>query len=237
MNTNIRTLLASLSLVSFMLVPVFAVAQSADGSASVTATAGMNLPANLPCQAEMKAYMKKYGPAIGSMPTPGSLPTPGSVPMLPASMQGGMSASTSDNGSSASMSAEMNSSEGIALRNCLKNAPRPTGVMPSIKAMGTAGASADGSASASASMSASATGAEGSCPMLTRSLRKGSRGADVKALQSYLISVSLLADGSASGYFGSLTASAVESWQASHDISSTGSVGRMTRAALAKCDN
>ena len=84
----------------------------------------------------------------------------------------------------------------------------------------------------------------GSCPIITRTLRRGSRGADVRALQVYLISQGLLPDDSATSYFGLLTKGAVQEWQASHGIISSGStaatgwglVGLKTRAALANCN-
>ena len=81
------------------------------------------------------------------------------------------------------------------------------------------------------------------CPVLTRTLSRGSSGADVPALQNYLIRQSLLASGNNTGFFGSLTEAAVQRWQAQHSIVSTGSpattgygaVGPETRAALANC--
>jgi peptidoglycan hydrolase-like protein with peptidoglycan-binding domain len=60
----------------------------------------------------------------------------------------------------------------------------------------------------------------------TRDLTIGSTGADVSALQA-AIGVT-----PATGYFGSITAAAVRSYQASKGISATGFVGPLTRAAL-----
>jgi putative peptidoglycan binding protein len=83
-----------------------------------------------------------------------------------------------------------------------------------------------------------------SCPPLTRNLSFGSRGADVLSLQKYFINTGLLTADSATGYFGKFTQAAVQSWQRSHRIVSSGTpattgygaVGPRTRAALARCN-
>ena len=80
-----------------------------------------------------------------------------------------------------------------------------------------------------------------SCPTLARTLAFGARGADVSALQQFLISQSLLSSDSATGYFGNLTQAAVQKFQASKAIVSSGTpastgyglVGAKTRAAIA----
>lgn len=64
-----------------------------------------------------------------------------------------------------------------------------------------------------------------------RNLTVGSRGDDVKQLQSFLISKGYLG-GSATGYFGALTKAAVIKLQGEHKLPSTGYVGAMTRAVL-----
>jgi peptidoglycan hydrolase-like protein with peptidoglycan-binding domain len=64
---------------------------------------------------------------------------------------------------------------------------------------------------------------------------RGSTGADVMTLQIYLIAQGDLALGDDTGYFGSLTQAAVETWQSAHAISPVGIVGPLTRAALANC--
>ena len=82
--------------------------------------------------------------------------------------------------------------------------------------------------------------AQTSCPHLSRNLSFGSRGTDVIQLQQYLISQNILASDSAT-YFGRITESAVQQWQVSHGIVSSGSaattgygaVGPRTRAAIA----
>ena len=56
----------------------------------------------------------------------------------------------------------------------------------------------------------------GTCPILTRFLSRGSRGADVVLLQQYLIAQGDLAAGNDTGYFGPLTEAAVQQWQAAH---------------------
>lgn len=60
----------------------------------------------------------------------------------------------------------------------------------------------------------------------TRDLTVGSSGADVTSLQN------VLGVSPATGYFGSITKAAVQSYQASKGISTTGYVGPLTRAAL-----
>lgn len=81
------------------------------------------------------------------------------------------------------------------------------------------------------------------CPQISRTLSHGSRGSDVTALQQYFISIGVLGSSSATGYFGPLTEGAVQEWQASRGIVSSGSpattgwgvVGPRTRIALANC--
>ena len=70
--------------------------------------------------------------------------------------------------------------------------------------------------------------------MFTKTLKKGSTGADVSALQTLLVSKGLLTmpAGVAMGYYGNLTVSAVKAYQASKGISTVGQVGPATRAAL-----
>lgn len=83
-----------------------------------------------------------------------------------------------------------------------------------------------------------------SCPILSHNLARGSRNKDVLTLQTFLISQGMLADGSSTGYFGALTEHAVQLWQSSHSVVSSGtpsttgygSVGPRTRTALAKCN-
>jgi peptidoglycan hydrolase-like protein with peptidoglycan-binding domain len=66
----------------------------------------------------------------------------------------------------------------------------------------------------------------------------------VSTLQRYLISQSLLSADSATGYFGALTEKAVQTWQKQHNIVTKGTpsttgfgvVGKLTKAALARCN-
>jgi plastocyanin len=89
-----------------------------------------------------------------------------------------------------------------------------------------------GNASSNTSAAPAYTG--GSCPQIGRVLSLGSSGSDVSSLQQFL-GVS-----PATGYFGTLTQSAVESWQTSNNIISSGSpettgfgvVGPRTAAAI-----
>lgn len=82
---------------------------------------------------------------------------------------------------------------------------------------------------------ASVVGAQGY--QFSSNLTVGSTGADVVALQTWLIangySIPAIASGAASkGYFGSQTKSAVMAYQASRGIPNTGFVGPLTRGAL-----
>ncbi len=92
--------------------------------------------------------------------------------------------------------------------------------------------------------------APANCPTLARTLSKGARGADVSALQQFLIAQGLLSADSAtgfdgltpSGYFGVLTQGAVQKFQTSQGLVSFGTpattgygaVGPKTRAAIAQ---
>jgi peptidoglycan hydrolase-like protein with peptidoglycan-binding domain len=87
----------------------------------------------------------------------------------------------------------------------------------------------------------SATAVEAaSCPVISHTLVKESRGTEVLSLQNYLIEASLLSSDSATGYFGALTENAVKSWQSAHNVVSSGapattgygSVGPRTRMLL-----
>jgi len=87
---------------------------------------------------------------------------------------------------------------------------------------------------------AAAQTAPAACPTLTHTLSRGSRGAEVTALQQFLIAQGLLASDSATGYFGPLTQAAVQKFQSSQAIVSSGtpattgygSVGPKTRVAI-----
>jgi len=78
-------------------------------------------------------------------------------------------------------------------------------------------------------------------PLPSQTLARGSRGTEVSALQAWLISGGYLAAGNATGYFGPLTEAAVQRFQASHGVVSSGSpsttgygvVGPRTRTAIA----
>ncbi|MFZ2555473.1 MAG: peptidoglycan-binding domain-containing protein [Minisyncoccia bacterium] len=85
--------------------------------------------------------------------------------------------------------------------------------------------------------------ATGLCPDIPRLLSFGMNGADVGALQNFLISEGLLNADSATGFFGALTEAAVKTWQSAKAIITEGTpattgygvVGPKTRAALAAC--
>lgn len=80
-----------------------------------------------------------------------------------------------------------------------------------------------------------------SCAQISSTLSLGARGNDVLLLQAFLIQKGLLAQGSATGYYGAQTRSAVQQFQISQGIVSSGSeattgfgaVGMRTRAAIA----
>lgn len=72
-----------------------------------------------------------------------------------------------------------------------------------------------------------------SAEMLTRQLQLGMSGADVSTLQIFLAKdATIYPQGTISGYFGSLTKSAVSNFQARNGISSIGRVGPATLAAI-----
>lgn len=86
------------------------------------------------------------------------------------------------------------------------------------------------------------THASSVCPQLSRALRMGMSGEDVSALQTFLASDrGVYPEGTVSGYFGTLTQSAVQRFQAKHGIVNSGSpdstgfgvVGPATRATIA----
>jgi peptidoglycan hydrolase-like protein with peptidoglycan-binding domain len=73
--------------------------------------------------------------------------------------------------------------------------------------------------------------ASSSTSVFTRTLRKGQSGADVKTLQTWLTDVGYQVP--ATGYFGSMTKSAVVQFQTAHGLTPvTGVVGRLTASTL-----
>jgi peptidoglycan hydrolase-like protein with peptidoglycan-binding domain len=73
--------------------------------------------------------------------------------------------------------------------------------------------------------------ADASTAVFTRTLRQGQRGADVKTLQTWLTDVGYFVP--ETGYFGSMTASAVGGFQRANQLSpASGAVGRKTAASL-----
>jgi hypothetical protein len=95
-----------------------------------------------------------------------------------------------------------------------------------------------GSISVSASFTTSVDAA--TCATFSTNMSYGSRGVEVPRLQQFLIGVNLLSFDSATGFFGRLTESAVQSWQRSHGIVSSGNaattgygaVGARTRVSI-----
>ena len=79
-----------------------------------------------------------------------------------------------------------------------------------------------------------ASAASADAATFTKTLKKGSKGAEVVALQTLLESKGLLTmpAGVAKGTFGALTVTAVKAYQASKGIATAGQVGPATRAAL-----
>jgi PKD repeat protein len=80
-------------------------------------------------------------------------------------------------------------------------------------------------------------GGPSTCPQISRTLSRGSRGGDVASLQEFLIAQGFLAPGNDSGYFGQFTKSAVVAFQAQYDLPQTGLVGKLTRAAISEVCN
>ncbi len=76
-----------------------------------------------------------------------------------------------------------------------------------------------------------ATTASAAGDTFTKTLKKGSRGTEVSALQTLLASKGFLSV-SPTGYFGNLTVAAVRAYQTSKGIAAVGQVGPATRAAL-----
>ena len=85
-------------------------------------------------------------------------------------------------------------------------------------------------------------GANAACPLVGRSLKRGSSGDDVSRLQQFLArDTSVYPEGQVSGYYGALTEAAVKRWQAKFNIVSSGDpgttgygvVGPRTAAAIA----
>jgi peptidoglycan hydrolase-like protein with peptidoglycan-binding domain len=94
-----------------------------------------------------------------------------------------------------------------------------------------AGGSSGGAALVAKSQPRGIQTASTSAAVFTRTLRKGSTGADVNTLQNWLAEVGYPV--SIDGDFGPLTAAAVKQFQLSHSLSpATGVVGRRTAAAL-----
>lgn len=80
------------------------------------------------------------------------------------------------------------------------------------------------------------------CPLVGRTLKRGSSGEDVTRLQQFLArDISIYAEARVTGYYGALTEAAVQKWQAKYNIVSSGSpattgygvVGPRTAAAIA----
>lgn len=78
------------------------------------------------------------------------------------------------------------------------------------------------------------------CPSFSRTLSRGMRGEEVRALQQFLIGERVLAADSDTGFFGPATEAAVKNWQSSKQIVSSGdsastgwgSIGPRTRALM-----
>jgi peptidoglycan hydrolase-like protein with peptidoglycan-binding domain len=83
----------------------------------------------------------------------------------------------------------------------------------------------------------------GACPILPSNISYGMRGEDVVALQLFLIAQHELTNGSATGYFGALTQAALQNYQKSRAIVSSGTptstgygaAGPKTRKTISQC--
>ncbi len=69
------------------------------------------------------------------------------------------------------------------------------------------------------------------CTVLDRNLSLGQRGDDVRALQEYLIGEGIL-KATATGFFGSMTRSAVTQWQMGNGVRAAGSFGPLSRERI-----
>ena len=101
--------------------------------------------------------------------------------------------------------------------------------------------SISGGTSAGATVGAGASAPVAGCPQITHTLQLGDSGSDVSALQQFLArDTTVYPEGLVTGYFGSLTESAVQRWQAKYNIVSSGTasstgyglVGPRTGAAI-----
>jgi peptidoglycan hydrolase-like protein with peptidoglycan-binding domain len=81
------------------------------------------------------------------------------------------------------------------------------------------------------------------CPTLSRDLAYGSRGSDVTRLQQLFSTYSIFSSANITGYFGPITRAAVQQWQTTHGIVSSGTpsttgfgvLAPKTRKAIATC--
>jgi hypothetical protein len=105
------------------------------------------------------------------------------------------------------------------------------------KSSGGSGSSSGGTTSSTSGVSACTAG---SAISLSSNLARGSKGTDVTNLQNFLISKGYLATGNNTGFFGSMTESALQSFQKAQGLVSSGSAattgygaaGPKTRAAI-----
>ncbi|MDO8514558.1 MAG: peptidoglycan-binding domain-containing protein, partial [bacterium] len=75
-------------------------------------------------------------------------------------------------------------------------------------------------------------GTTAACPDITLNLSLGDRNAQVTALQRFLVQMRLLTSDSVSGFFGSVTQTALEQLQTTHGIAVTGTTDARTRALI-----
>lgn len=74
--------------------------------------------------------------------------------------------------------------------------------------------------------------AQQSTPGIARTLRRGSKGKDVRLLQEFLKSYGVFTDAETTEYFGTRTASALKEFQKREHITTTGTLGPITRARV-----
>lgn len=112
----------------------------------------------------------------------------------------------------------------------------PMGSTAGTQAYSSAGGVAQGVYGAYSTSGSAAVSAQSSmCPVLTSALQRGSTGAEVRQLQQFL--QTQYAEAQVTGYFGSLTMQLVMRFQGEHGITQTGTVGPLTRAAIAQMCN
>lgn len=107
----------------------------------------------------------------------------------------------------------------------------PTSALASGVTFGASGSTGSASGAQTSTTQEPSTNISSSCPIFGSDLRYGMTNGDVTLLQKFLRSKGYLS-ATPTGYFGTLTLTAVRSYQASKKLPTTGFVGEGTRAAI-----